>query len=225
MEESLKNIEAFLSTTEYSEHLRNGLEDQKTKKAVQGVAAVIHDMRNKSMRDVVVASLKIVAIMATAVLPGFGPFAGGILSVCSAILDIIWKNHHNTDSIMHDIKEEEQEAKELKLRVEGLLAKFHVSESYLSTLELRPQNITERDVDYMMSSIDLYQGSEFLGYLKSTIEQGIDLQNNGEAKRIICLTNLYVRIAAIRSSMLWRMYSIFNVMYNDAAWCLADERS
>ncbi|CAC5420469.1 unnamed protein product [Mytilus coruscus] len=208
MEDSLKNIEEFLSTTEYSEHLRNGLEDQTTNRAVQGIAAVIYDMRNKSIRDVVVASLKIVAIMANAALPGFGPLAGGILSVCSAILGIIWKNHHNTDSIMHDIKEEEQKAKELKSKVEGLLATFHDSESYLSTLESKLKNIKKRDIDYMMSLIDLYQGSEILGYLRSTIEQGKDLQNNGELKRIICLTNLYVRIAAIRSSMLWRMYSI-----------------
>ncbi|CAC5411664.1 unnamed protein product [Mytilus coruscus] len=164
MEESLKNIEAFLSTTEYSEHLRNELEDQKTSIAVQSIAAVINDMRNQSMRDVVAQ---------------YG------------------KTPKNTDNSITDDIKEEQKVRELKSKVKGLLATFHVSESYLSTLESKLTNIKERDIDYMMSSIDLYQGSEMLGNLRSTIEQGIDLKNNGEAKRIICLTNLYVRIAAI----------------------------
>ncbi|XP_063412586.1 uncharacterized protein LOC134695293 [Mytilus trossulus] len=208
MEEGLKNIEEFLSTTEYSEHLRNGLEDQNTNKAVQSIAAVIKNIQNQSIRDVVVASLKIVSIMVTAAFPGYGTLAGGILSVCSAILCTIWKNTKNTDdAITEDIKEE-QKIKELKSKVKGLLATFHVSESYLSTLESKLTKIKQKDIDYMMASIDLYQGSEILGNLRSTIEQDIDLKNNGEAKRIICLTNLYVRIAAIRSSMLWRMYSI-----------------
>ncbi|CAC5385535.1 unnamed protein product [Mytilus coruscus] len=59
-----------------------------------------------------------------------------------------------------------------------------------------------------MSVIDLYQGSEILRNLKCNIENGINLKNVVEAKRIISFVNLYVRIAAIRSSMLWRMYSI-----------------
>ncbi|CAG2192276.1 unnamed protein product [Mytilus edulis] len=190
MEEGLRSIEAFLSTTEYSEHLRNGWEDQNTNKAVRSIAAVINDMRNQSMREVVVASLKIVAIMATAAFPGFGPLAGEILLVCSAILSTIWKNTKNTDNTIKDDIKKEERVRELKSKVKGLLATFHVSEAYLSILDTRRTNSKDRDVNYMMSSIDLYQGSEILGNLRSDIEQGLDLNNNGEAKRIICLTNL-----------------------------------
>ncbi|CAC5388435.1 unnamed protein product [Mytilus coruscus] len=187
MEDSLKNIEEFLSTTKYNDKFRNGLEDQKTIKAVKGIGAVIPALRSKRTCDVMVASRKIVPIMASAAFPG-----------------IIWTDNQNTDStIISGIA-----AVELKTKVRGTLATFHVSESYLRTLESECQDVNQKDIDHMMCVIDLYQGSAILRNLKYDIENGIKLQIVVEPKRIICLVNLYVRIAAIRSSMLWRMYSI-----------------
>ncbi|XP_071149037.1 toxin CfTX-B-like [Mytilus edulis] len=204
MEDSLQNIAEFLSTTKYNDKLINGLKDQKTITAVKDIAAVIPSLRCTRTADVVVASLKIVSIMATAAIPGFGPFASGIISVCSIILGTLWQDNEDNDStIIKGI-----EAEELKTKVRGILATFHVSELYLRTLESKCQDVNQKDIDHMMSVIDLYQGSEILGNLRCDIENGINLEDVVKAKQIICLVNLYVRVAAIRSSMLWRMYSI-----------------
>ncbi|CAC5385534.1 unnamed protein product [Mytilus coruscus] len=115
MEDSLKNIEEFLSTTKYNDKFRNGLEDQKTVAAVKGIAAVIPSLRCKRTCDNVVASLNIVSIIASAAIPGFGPLAGGIISVCSVFSGTIWKDNEDTDStIIKGI-----EANELKTKVRG----------------------------------------------------------------------------------------------------------
>ncbi|XP_071148399.1 toxin CfTX-B-like [Mytilus edulis] len=204
MEDSLKNLEEFLSTTKYNDKLRQGLEDQKTVAAVKGIAAVIKTLRSKLTCENVVGSLKIVSIIASAVFPVIGPIPNIIVSVGCAVLGIIWKDNEQTDStIINSI-----ETEELKTKVRGILDKFHVSESYLCTLESKCKDVNQKDIDHMMSVIDLYQGSAILGNLKYDIENGMKLQNVVEAKRTICLINLYVRIAAIRSSMLWRMFSI-----------------
>ncbi|XP_071148951.1 toxin CfTX-B-like [Mytilus edulis] len=204
METCLKDIEEFLSTTKYSDKFRNGMGDKKTVEAVKNIAAVIPVLLSRRTCDVMVASLKIVSIMADADLPGFGEHAGGIISVCSAILGTIWKDNQNIEStIMNDIV-----AEELKSKVKGILATFYVSDYYLSTLESKCQDVNQKDIDHMMSVIDLYQGSEMLGNLRCKIENGIKFQDVAEAKRIICIVILYVRIAVIRSSMLWRMFSV-----------------
>ena len=199
MENSIQTIERFLMTTEYNDYF-NELEYHNT---VKGIAAVIDYMRGIRTRDVVVASLKIMAIMASAA-PGYGKIASKILSLCSVILDRIWKVNQNTHSnIIDDINVEE-----LRSNIRDILARFRVSELFLSTLESHLNNIQENDINNMMSVIDFYQGSEFLEKVRCIIRNERDLKNKDEAERIICLTNLYVRIAAIRSSILWRMFSI-----------------
>lgn len=175
--------------------------------SIETIGGAVEGLTSSDVLSIVGSSMEMISTITT-LIPVVGPLVSAVFSLIGSIFGCLGGTEDIGSIVKRVIEEALHNYDESELRAEtvGTMRVYRISQAYLNSVENKQMN--EHEVAALASNVPVHSGVKFLGFLSHKIKENSEEKKKTQVLRAAEYTQLYVILAAMRTAILWEMYSV-----------------